>query len=236
MSPGEKYRPRTPLSASDMIPTQEIKKIKKEEKEGAGHQSDGEKSDQDLVVDDACSEDINPLSPMPPNQSGQHQHHHHNGNTSSPPRENGMMAKKMEHPGERIVTPNSPRSSSSDRGSSSNGSTTPSNPNQKVKLEDKPSTPGVTNGNSTSGIPKSIVAKPPASYAPGYMGPMNGGNPHEMQAAYAAAAAAGVPVLPPGHPGYRGVPGLPMGFDAHPQMRAPPIGPGALSAMAGGKP
>lgn len=232
MSPNEKYRPRTPLSASDIMPTQEIKKIKKEEKEPTGHQSDGEKSDQDLVVDDACSEDINPLSP--PNQGGQ-QHHHLNGSTSSPPRENGMMAKKMEHPGERIVTPNSPRSSSSDRGSSSNGSTTPSNSNQKVKLEDKPSTPGVTNGNSSSGIPKSIVAKPPAGYPPGYMGPMNGGNPHEMQAAYAAAAAAGVPVLPPGHPGYRGVPGLPMGFDGHPQMRAPPIGP-ALSAMAGGKP
>lgn len=214
-----------------MMPQQEIKKIKKEEKDGGGHQSDGEKSDQDLVVDDACSEDINPMSPMPQNQQGQHPHHHHNGSTSSPPRENGMMAKKMEHP----ATPHSPRSSSSDRGSSSNGSTTPSNPNQKVKLEDKPSTPGVTNGNAASGIPKSIVAKPPAGYPPGYMGPINGGNPHEMHAAYAAAAA-GVPVLPPGHPGYRGVPGLPMGFDAHPQMRAPPIGPGALSAMAGGKP
>jgi groucho len=209
-----------------MMPSQEIKKIKKEEKEGGGHQSDGEKSDQDLVVDDACSE---PMSPMPPNQSGQHPHHNHNGNTSSPP-QNGML-KKMEHPGERIVTPNSPRSSSSDRGSSSNGSTTPSN-SQKVKLEEKPSTPGV-NGNG--GIPKSIVAKPPA-YPPGYMGPMNGGNPHEMQAAYAAAAAAGVPGLPPGHPGFRGVP-VPMGpFDNHPQMRAPPMHGPALSAMAGGKP
>lgn len=209
-----------------MMPSQEIKKIKKEEKEGGGHQSDGEKSDQDLVVDDACSE---PMSPMPPNnQVGQHPHHNHNGNTSSPP-QNGML-KKMEHPGERIVTPNSPRSSSSDRGSSSNGSTTPSN-SQKVKLEEKPSTPGV-NGN---GIPKSIVAKPPA-YPPGYMGPMNGGNPHEMQAAYAAAAAAGVQGLPPGHPGFRGVP-VPMGpFDNHPQMRAPPMHGPALSAMAGGKP
>lgn len=222
-----------------MMPSQEIKKIKKEEKDGTGHQSDGEKSDQDLVVDDACSEDINPMSPMPPNQqANQHQHHHHNGGTTSPPRENGMMVKKMEHVGDRMGvpgTPNSPRSSSSDRGSSSNGSTTPSNPNQKVKLEDKPSTPGVQNGNAASGIPKSIVAKPPAGYPPGYLGALNGGNPHEMQAAAAAYAAAGVPVLPPGHPGYRGVPGLPMGFDSHPQMRAPPIGP-AMSAMAGGKP
>lgn len=234
ISPGEKYRPRTPMSASD-IPSQEIKKIKKEEKDTTGHQSDGEKSDQDLVVDDACSEDINPMSPLNSSQSNTHPHLHHNGSTSSPPRENGMMVKKMEH-NERIVTPHSPRSSSSDRGSSSNGSTTPSSNNQKVKLEDKPSTPGVTNGNSSGGIPKSIVAKPPAGYPPaGYLGPINGGNPHEMQAAYAAAAA-GVPVLPPGHPGFRGVPGLPMGFESHPQMRAPPIGPGALSAMAGGKP
>lgn len=179
-----------------MMPnSQEIKKIKKEEKDVTGHQSDGEKSDQDLVVDDACSEDINPMSPMPPNQHP----HHLNGGTNSPPRENGMLGvKKMEHLNNdrNIVTPNSPRSSSSDRGSSSNGSTTPSN--SKVKLEDKPSTPGV-NG-SASGIPKSVVAKPPAGYPPGYLGPINGANPHDMQAAYAAAAAG---VLPPGHPAGR---------------------------------
>lgn len=229
-----------------MTNSQEIKKIKKEEKEGAGHQSDGEKSDQDLVVDDACSEDINPMSPMLPNQRP----HHLNGgtNSNSPPRENGMLGvKKMEHINNdrNIVTPNSPRSSSSDRGSSSNGSTTPSN--SKVKLEDKPSTPGL-NGSASSGIPKSVVAKPPAGYPPGYLGPLNG-NPHDMQAAYAG-------VLPPGHPagslnflcfkitlifkliflflGYRGVPALPMGFEPHLQMRAPPTG--SLSAMSGGKP
>lgn len=216
------------MSATESIPTQEIKKIKKEDKEGAGHQSDGEKSDQDLVVDDACSEDINPMSPMGMNPAGQHpqQHHHHNGGVSSP-RENGMLIKKADHlnADRSIVTPNSPRSSSSDRGSSSNGSTTPLN--TKVKLEDKPPTPNVNGSAPGSGIPKSIVAKPPASYPPSYI-PLNGNNPHEIQAAYAAAAAG---VLPQGHPGYRG---LPMGFDAHPQMRAPPIGP--AMAMAGGKP
>jgi len=227
ISPGEKYRPRTPLSASDIMPSQEIKKIKKEEKDG--QQSDGEKSDQDLVVDDACSEDINSVG-------ADHACLPHNGG-SSPPRGNGMMVKtKMEHDRMGIVgTPNSPRSSSSDRGSSSNGSTTPSG--QKVKVvDDKPSTPGMSNGNSISGIPKSVVAKPPpAGYPPGYLsGPLNGGSSHEIQVAAAyAAAAAGVPVLPPNHPGgYRGVPGLPMGpYDSHPQMRAPPIGP-----MSGGKP
>lgn len=211
-----------------MIPAQEIKKIKKEEK-GDGHQSDGEKSDQDLVVDDGCSEDINPMSPMPPNQQGSHPHHHHNGGTTSPPRENGMMVKKME-PG--VGTPNSP--SSSDRGSSSNGSTTPSNPNQKIKLEDKPSTPGVQNGNVASGIPKSVVAKPPAlNPGPGYPHYLNG-NPHEMQA-YAAAVAAAGNNLPPGAGYPRGPPGIPLGFDPHSQMRAPPLGP-AMAAMAGGKP
>lgn len=70
----EKYRPRSP-------PEPEIKKLKKEEKDG--HASDGEKSDQDLVVDDQ-SED--PASP-------------HNGTTS--PRENGLdkLAPKKEHVG-----------------------------------------------------------------------------------------------------------------------------------------
>lgn len=221
-----------------MIPAQEIKKIKKEEK-GDGHQSDGEKSDQDLVVDDGGSEDINPMSPQ---NSASHPHQHHNGGTTSPPRENGMIVKKMEPVGVP-GTPNSPRSSSSDRGSSSNGSTTPSNPNQKIKLEDKPSTPGVQNGNAASGIPKSVVAKPPAlnpaaAGYPHYLNSLNGGNPHEIQAAYAAAVAAGVPNnLPPGAAaGYaRGPPGLPMGFDPHSPMRAPLFG-APISAMAGGKP
>lgn len=157
-------------------------------------------------------------------------HPQHNGaNSSSPlPRENGLLVKKVDHLNERnLAMPNSPRSSSSDRGSSSNGSTTPSN--TKMKLEDKPSTPGM-NGNASiaSGIPKSIVAKPPTGYPANYLGGLNGSNPHEMQA---AAYAAGVPVLPAGHPGYRS---LPMGFDAA-QMRAPPIGP-PIPNISSGKP
>lgn len=69
-----------------------MKKIKKEEKDnGGGHQSDGEKSDQDLVVDDG-SEDINPMSPQ--NPGPQHPHHQHNGGATSP-RENGGIAKKL---------------------------------------------------------------------------------------------------------------------------------------------
>ncbi|XP_026677658.1 transducin-like enhancer protein 4 [Diaphorina citri] len=100
----EKYRPRSPPEIS------EHKKLKKEEKDG--HASDGEKSDQDLVVDDA-SED--PASPP-------------NGTTS--PRENGLdkLAIKKEH---NNTGPHSPRS-----GTSSNAST----PSAK-KMEEKPSTP-----------------------------------------------------------------------------------------------
>jgi len=76
----EKYRARSP-------PEPELKKVKKEEKDG--HASDGEKSDQDLVVDDQ-SED--PVSP-------------HNGTTS--PRENGIDKVKKDHIGpHRYVFPN----------------------------------------------------------------------------------------------------------------------------------
>lgn len=76
----EKYRPRS-------SPEPDIKKMKKEEKDG--HASDGEKSDQDLVVDDQ-SED--PVSP-------------HNGTTS--PRENGLdkLAPKKEHTGPHRYAP-----------------------------------------------------------------------------------------------------------------------------------
>lgn len=99
-------------------------------------QSDGEKSDQDLVVDDAS--EVSPMSPM---------HNAHNSNGTASPRENGLMIKKMEHQDRDRIGPHSPRS-----GTSSNAST-PSN----KKLEEKPSTPlsksvTPTNSNGTNGI------------------------------------------------------------------------------------
>lgn len=226
-------------------------------------QSDGEKSDQDLVVDDAS--EISPLSPMP-NQ------HHSNGTAS--PRENGMMVKKMDHQDRDRIGPHSPRS-----GTSSNAST-PSN----KKLEDKPATPiaksvtptnsnpsngigangaggsgaGGSNGNGANGNGSGgggvggpggpppgglvkAVAKPPVlnpNY-PHYLGPMNGAAPHDLQAAAAAAAAYGAAAgvhnnLPPGLNNYPRAP-LQVGFDPHAQMRAPPLG-AALSGIPGGKP
>jgi groucho len=186
------------------------------------------------------------MSPLP-NQ-------HHNGTAS--PRENGMMMKKLIDHTERDrdrgsvgggVGPNSPRS-----GTSSNAST-PSN----KKMEDKPSTPiakSVTPGPNNAGGPGGpsngisggggaggggglvkTVAKPPVlnpGYPP-YLGPLNGGNPHDLQAA-AAYAAAGVH-LPPGLNNYPRPP-LQVGFDPHAQMRAPPLGPAAPGAIPGGKP
>lgn len=209
-------------------------------------QSDGEKSDQDLVVDDAS--EISPNSPV--------QNQHHSNGTASP-RENGIMAKKLDHPDrdrerDRAIGPHSPRS-----GTSSNAST-PSN----KKMEEKPSTPiskSVTPTNGTNGIGPSngapggpsnggpvgavpvgglvkAIAKPPglnpAGY-PHYLGQLNGASPHELQAVYGAAAAGVHNNLPPGMNNYPRAP-MQVGFDPHPQMRAP-IG-AALSTMPSGKP
>uniref|UniRef100_A0A182M2D2 Groucho/TLE N-terminal Q-rich domain-containing protein n=1 Tax=Anopheles culicifacies TaxID=139723 RepID=A0A182M2D2_9DIPT len=221
----DKYRPRTPES------THELKKVKKEEKD-MGH-SDGEKSDQDLVVDDAS--EINPMSPMP-NQ-------HHNGTAS--PRENGMMQKKLDVQDRDRIGTHSPRS-----GTSSNAST-PSN----KKLDDKPTTPIAkpatpTNSVASNGVPK-VVNKPPVlnpGYPPYLAGPLNGmkyllarrkmkykdeyynqayisGAPHDLQAA--AAAAYGGPGVHNNLPhSLNNYARAPLAFDPHPQMRAPlgPIG------------
>lgn len=202
----EKYRPRSP-------PESEHKKLKKEEKDC--HASDGEKSDQDLVVDDA-SED--PVSPP-------------NGTAS--PRENGLdkLAPKKDH-----VGPHSPRS-----GTSSNAST----PSTKKLDGEKPTTPiskSVTptsggSGSSTaagaSGL-KPVVKAPSLAQYPHYLGPAA---PHELQAAAAAAAAGAYGAalhnnLPPGLNSYPR-PAL-VNYDPHPQMRAP-LGPG-LGTIPGGKP
>lgn len=115
--------------------------------------SDGEKSDQDLVVDDA-SED--PVSPP-------------NGTAS--PRENGIdkLSTKKEHPG-----PHSPRS-----GTSSNAST----PSTKKLDGDKPTTPisksvtptSVTPGAAGSSGLKPVVKPPALGQYPPYLAGMSNG-------------------------------------------------------------
>ncbi|GJQ88304.1 hypothetical protein Trydic_g3783 [Trypoxylus dichotomus] len=196
----EKYRPRTPQEPDH-------KKVKKEEKD-LGHHSDGEKSDQDLVVDDA-SED--PVSPP-------------NGTAS--PRENGIdkLSGKKEHPG-----PHSPRS-----GTSSNAST----PSTKKLDSDKPTTPiskSVTPTSASQGAAGSSglkpVVKPPAlgQYPPYLAGMSNGAAPHELQAA-AGAYGAMHNNLQPSLNNYP----RPVNYDPHPQMRAPVV-PG-IPGIPGGKP
>lgn len=170
-----------------------------------------------------------------------------NSNGTASPRENGaMMMKKMEQDrmglSGGVVGPHSPRS-----GTSSNAST----PSSNKKMEDKPSTPVAksvtpTNSNGMGGsgmggapppsgagsLVKS-VAKPPllnAAY-PHYLGPLNGAAPHDLQA-YAAAAAIHNN-LPPGLNNYPRAP-LQVGFDPHPQMRAPLGAPPPSMAGAGG--
>ncbi|XP_017770757.1 PREDICTED: protein groucho-1-like [Nicrophorus vespilloides] len=199
----EKYRPRTPQEPDH-------KKVKKEEKD-LGHHSDGEKSDQDLVVDDA-SED--PVSPP-------------NGTAS--PRENGIdkMSKK-EHPG-----PHSPRS-----GTSSNASTPSAKKLDADKPStpiSKPVTPTSAAGAAPGGSGlKPVVKPPPLGQYPYLAGMSNGGGPHDLQAAAAAAGAYGVMHnnLPPTLNNYPRPP-LQVGYDSHSQMRAPVV-PGI--GIPGGKP
>ncbi|KAK9712319.1 WD domain, G-beta repeat [Popillia japonica] len=195
----EKYRPRTPQEPDH-------KKVKKEEKD-LGHHSDGEKSDQDLVVDDA-SED--PVSPP-------------NGTAS--PRENGIdkLSTKKEHPG-----PHSPRS-----GTSSNAST----PSTKKLDGDKPTTPisksvtptSVTPGAAGSSGLKPVVKPPALGQYPPYLA---GAAPHELQAA-AGAYGAMHNNLQPSLNNYPR-PSLQVSYDPHPQMRAPVV-PG-IPGIPGGKP
>ncbi|XP_066994084.1 transducin-like enhancer protein 4 isoform X2 [Anabrus simplex] len=199
ISPGdrEKYRPRSP-------PEPEHKKLKKEEKDC--HASDGEKSDQDLVVDDA-SED--PVSPP-------------NGTAS--PRENGLdkLAPKKEHIGSH-----SPRS-----GTSSSAST----PSTKKLDGEKPTTPiskSVTptsggSGSSAAGSSglKPVVKPPTLAQYPHYLA---GAAPHDLQAGAYGALHNNLP------PALNSYPRPPLvSYDPHSQMRTP-LGPG-LGGIPGGKP
>lgn len=97
------------------------------------------------------------------------------------------------------------------------------------------SSSGAGGGGGPGGLVKA-VPKPPVMNPnyPHYLGPMNGAAPHDIQAAAAYGAAAVHNNLPPGLNNYPRAP-LQVGFDPHPQMRAPPLGP-ALSAIPGGKP
>ncbi|XP_066599142.1 protein groucho-like isoform X6 [Prorops nasuta] len=214
----EKYsRPRSTPEAQhhDHL---HLKKMKKEQDKDIGHQSDGEKSDQDLVVDDASE---GPGSPTA------------NGTVS--PRENGLdklgpSSMTMNSQVKKEVPPPSPRS-----GTSSNASTPSA---KKMEEREKPTTPiskpvtPTSAGGSSSGsggmkvsssnkplVSSSTVGPYPPHYPPPHHPPAG---PHMDMLGYPPAALNGYPTRPP----------LQTIYDPHGTMRAPltPLG------VPGGKP
>uniref|UniRef100_A0A1L8DXQ3 Putative transducin-like enhancer of split protein n=1 Tax=Nyssomyia neivai TaxID=330878 RepID=A0A1L8DXQ3_9DIPT len=200
VSPGEreKYRPRTPLDMEGEA------KRRKEEK--LTHESDGEKSDQDLVVD-VANERESP-SPRP---NGDH------ASIESRDRDRDSIGLNGDRPDK---AGSSSKPSSQERPPSRSGSSSSrSTPNLKTKDLDKPGTPGgkarsTTPNAAVAGTPKNNVPPAPAGYPPSpYQRPAD---PYQR---------------PPPDPAY-GRP--PMPFDPHGHVRTNGIPiPGAIT---GGKP
>ncbi|KAJ8672620.1 hypothetical protein QAD02_003879 [Eretmocerus hayati] len=222
ISPAEREKYSRPRSTPDSQHHDHIhlKKMKKEQDKDISHQSDGEKSDQDLVVDDA-SEDGRTTSPTA------------NGTTS--PRENGIdklgsSSGPLGSSVKKEVPPPSPRS-----GTSSNASTPSA---KKMEEREKPTTPiskpvtPTSAGGSSSGsggLKSASSSKPLVSasaigpYPPHYPPPHHPvAGPHVDMLGYPAAALNGYPARPP----------LQQLYDHHGNMRAP-LGP---LAVPGGKP
>ncbi|XP_014602179.1 PREDICTED: protein groucho-1-like isoform X2 [Polistes canadensis] len=246
ISPGDKYsRPRTPQESHHGHHSQNhhdhsmhIKKMKKEQDKDIGH-SDGEKSDQDLVVDDASE---GPTSPVV------------NGRSS--PRENGIDKVVVAPLGSSVqtkkdITPHSPRS-----GTSSNASTPSA---KKMEEREKATTPisksltptsgsvvgggggsgsaggggGASAGLKTSASAKLLQGPPTGAAVPGPYPPHYppGPPPHHLGP---AAQHPHVDMI--GYNGYappRAPPSLQQLYDPHVTMRAPIVG---AVGVPGGKP
>ncbi|XP_061504358.1 protein groucho isoform X13 [Anopheles gambiae] len=142
----EKYRPRSPLELDGEA------KRRKEEK--LNHESDGEKSDQDLVVDVA-----NETGSPSPRPNGDHQSDR--GDRDSIGLNGSDKAGSSSLKGANDRPP-------SRSGSSSSRST----PSLKTKDLDKPGTPGAKarvptpNSSTPGGVPKAVVPSPAAGYPP----------------------------------------------------------------------
>ncbi|KOC69565.1 Protein groucho [Habropoda laboriosa] len=205
VSPPEKFRSRTPDLETDP-------KRRKEEK--LGHDSDGEKSDQDLVVDVANEEASSP---------------HANGEHSDP-RENGTL-EKLGAPGHVGPISGAGSTSVKDRPPSRSGSSSArSTPSLKSKDIDKPGTPVAAARGSRSctptmgGIPGPLASRvyhPPSSQQTppqGYQGlPSRGNEPPQSPSPYSNLPYARTSML---------------GFDGH--VRIPSSN--GLSNIPGGKP
>ncbi|XP_070503489.1 protein groucho isoform X1 [Chironomus tepperi] len=139
----EKYRSRSPLDIDS-----DAKRRKEEIK--VNHESDGEKSEQDLVVDIA-----NDTGSPSPRANGDHSESRDRDSIGLNGDRNGDKA------GSSKLNNDRPPSRS---GSSSSRST----PNLKTKDLDKPGTPGAkarsTTPNSTAGVPPKAVIPSPAGY------------------------------------------------------------------------
>ncbi|XP_033225338.1 protein groucho-like isoform X1 [Belonocnema kinseyi] len=200
-SPPEKFRMRTPDLESDS-------KRRKEEK--LTHESDGEKSDQDLVVDVA-----NEVSS--PHANGEHVE----------PRENGTNMEKHGTPGHGGPTSGSGATSIKDRPPSRSGSSSArSTPSLKSKDIDKPGTPVVAARGSRSctptmgGIPGLLASRVYHQQTPpqGFQGlPSRGNEPPQSPSSYNSLPYARSSML---------------GFDGH--VRLPSTN--GLNNIPGGKP
>ncbi|XP_043276847.1 protein groucho isoform X2 [Venturia canescens] len=204
VSPPEKFRSRTPEVESDP-------KRRKEEK--LGHDSDGEKSDQDLVVDVANEA-------ASPHTNGDHSDHRENGNLE-----------KHSLTGHGGPISGSGPASVKDRPPSRSGSSSArSTPSLKSKDIDKPGTPVAAARGSRSctptmgGIPGvlgSRVYHPPSSRQTppqGYQGlPSRGNEPPQSPSSYSSLPYARSSML---------------GFDSH--VRIPSTN--GLNNISGGKP
>ncbi|XP_050068864.1 protein groucho-like isoform X8 [Anopheles maculipalpis] len=142
----EKYRPRSPLELDGG-------EAKRRKEEKLNHESDGEKSDQDLVVDVA-----NETGSPSPRPNGDHQSDR--GDRDSIGLNGSDKAGSSSLKGANDRPP-------SRSGSSSSRST----PSLKTKDLDKPGTPGAkarvpTPNSSTPGVPKAVVPSPAAGYPP----------------------------------------------------------------------
>lgn len=205
-SPPEKFRTRTPDLESDP-------KRRKEEK--LAHESDGEKSDQDLVVD-VASEEI-----TSPHANGEH----------AEPRENGTLEKHGASGHGGPTSGSGTTSSVKDRPPSRSGSSSArSTPSLKSKDIDKPGTPLVGARGSRSctptlgGIPGPLASRvhhPTSSRQTppqGFQGlPSRGNEPSQSPSPYNS--------LPYGRSSM-------LGFDGH--VRLPSSN--GLSNIPGGKP
>ncbi|XP_030757934.1 protein groucho isoform X4 [Sitophilus oryzae] len=202
VSPGDrdKYRARSPP---------DVEQVKRRKEEKLGHESDGEKSDQDLVVDVANEEASSPHT------NGEHV----SLGNSSDIRENGSSN------GDKIKVERPPSRS----GSSSSRST----PSLKSK-DEKPLTPGSKPRSTTPnlgagagppGVSKSAPGGPLGPYPP-YPGLGAPRTPEHQIPPYAQAPPY---VRPPPQ-------GLPAAYDSHPHARTSALTANGLGGVPGGKP